>query len=115
MFMKKPIQGVKGGFVMNVKLNNVNFSPDEKLVEFVNKKVGKLDTFFEGIISAEITLKVLKPEAANNKVAEIYVSLPAKNNLFAKKQADSFEEATDLAIDAIRRQLGKYKEKLRNN
>ena len=99
---------------MEVKINSVHFNADEKLVDFVNKKVNKLDTFFDGIIKAEVTLKVAKPEAANNKVAELKLSIPAKDYLFAKKQADTFEEATDLAIDAIRKQLGKYKEKLKS-
>jgi len=99
---------------MEVKINSVHFSADQKLVEFVNKKVNKLDTFFEGIIKAEVILKVAKPEAVNNKVSELKLSTPSMGNLFAKKQADSFEEATDLAVDAIRKQIEKYKEKLKN-
>ena len=99
---------------MEVKLNSVHFNADQKLVEFVNKKVGKLDTFFDGIIKADVTLKVAKPETANNKVAELKLSIPATENLFAKKQADTFEEATDLAIDAMKKQLDKYKQKLKN-
>ena len=79
----------------------------------MNKKVAKLDTYFEGIIGAEIIMKVAKPEAANNKVAEIKLSIPGSDYLFAEKQADSFEEAIDLAIEAIRRQLSKFKEKLK--
>ncbi len=99
---------------MEILINSVHFSTDQKLVDFVNKKVGKLDTFFDGIINAEVTLKVLKPEAARNKIAEIKLSIPLNGYLFAKKQADTFEEATDLAVDAIRKQLTKYKEKLKN-
>jgi ribosomal subunit interface protein len=99
---------------MEIKINAVGFSPDQKLIDFVNKKVSKLDTFFEGIIGVEVILKVQKPEASNNKVTEIKISIPKKDPLFAKKQADTFEEALDLSIDAVRRQLGKYKEKLRN-
>jgi putative sigma-54 modulation protein len=98
---------------MEVKINSVHFNADEKLVAFVNKKVNKLDTFFDGIIKAEVTLKVAKPEAANNKLAELKLSIPATDYLFAKKQANSFEEAVDLAIDAVKKQLGKYKEKLK--
>lgn len=98
---------------MNINLNAVHFTPDQKLVDFANKKLNKLDTFFEGIISAELILKVLKPEVTNNKVAEIKLSIPANGYLFAKKEADTFEEAIDLAIDAIRRQLTKFKEKMK--
>ena len=99
---------------MEIKINSVHFTTDKKLVDFINKKVGKLDTFFDGIINAEVTLKVLKPEVAKNKVSELKVSIPTNGYLFAKKQADSFEEATDLSIDAMRKQLAKYKEKLKN-
>ena len=42
------------------------------------------------------------------------MGISAKDYLFAEKQADSFEEAIDLAIDAIRRQLSKFKEKLKD-
>jgi putative sigma-54 modulation protein len=98
---------------MNIKVNSVHFTADQKLIDFVSKKVSKMDTFFEGILGAEVSLKVEKPEAANNKVSEIMISLPAAENLFARKQADSFEEATDLAVEAIRRQLKRHKEKLR--
>jgi len=98
---------------MEVKINSVHFSADEKLVDFVNKKVKKLDTFFDGIIKAEVILKVAKPEAAKNKLAELKLSIPATDYLFAKKQADTFEEAIDLAIDAIRKQMDKHKEKLK--
>jgi ribosomal subunit interface protein len=99
---------------MEIIINSVHFDADKKLVEFVNKKVNKLDTFFDGIINAEVTLKILKPEIANNKVSEIKLSIPVNGYLFAKKKADTFEEATDLAVDAIRKQLEKFKEKLRN-
>ena len=99
---------------MEVKINTVHFNADQNLVEFTNKKVGKLETFFDGIVSAEVTLKLQKPEANNNKVAELKISVPVKGNLFAKKQADTFEEAIDLVIDAVRKQMGKFKEKLKS-
>jgi ribosomal subunit interface protein len=99
---------------MEIIINSVHFDADQKLVNFVNKKVNKLDTFFDGIINAEVTLRVLKPETANNKISEIRLSIPVNGYLFAKKQADTFEEATDLAVEAIRKQLGKFKEKLKN-
>ncbi|MDA3930779.1 MAG: ribosome-associated translation inhibitor RaiA [Prolixibacteraceae bacterium] len=98
---------------MNIKINDVHFTADQRLVEFVNKKVSKLDTYFDGIISAEVILKVIKPESTNNKEVELKLSIPAADYLFAKKQADTFEEATNLSIEAVRRQLQKYKEKLK--
>ena len=99
---------------MNIKVNSVHFTADQKLVDFINKKVSKMDTFFDGIINAEVLLKLDKPETSNNKITEIKLSLPATDYLFAKKQADTFEEATDLAVDAIRTQLKRHKEKIRS-
>jgi len=96
---------------MNIQVNTVHFSADQKLVDFINKKVPKLDNYFEGIIGAEVILKVVKPEVAMNKVAEIKLSIPGSDYLFAEKQADTFEESIDLAIEAIRKQLAKFKEK----
>jgi len=97
---------------MNIKINDVHFNADQRLVDFINKKVSKLETFFDGIITAEIILKVIKPEASNNKEVELKLSIPGKDYLFAKKQADTFEEATDLTIEAVKRQLSKMKEKM---
>ena len=99
---------------MNIQVKTVHFTADQKLIDFVNKKVSKLDTYFEGIIGVEVIMKVDKPETANNKIAEIKLSIPGYDYLFAEKQADSFEESLDLAIEAIRRQLTKFKEKLKD-
>ncbi len=98
---------------MDIKVKAIHFTADQRLTDFASKKISKLDTFFEGIIGAELTLKVDKPEAAENKVAELKLSIPSTDYLFAKKQADSFEEAIDLCVDASRRQLAKFKEKLK--
>jgi len=96
---------------MNIQLKTVHFTADQKLTDFVNKKVSKLDTYFEGIIGVEVIMKVDKPETANNKIVEVKLSIPGYDYLFAEKQADSFEESLDLALEAIRRQLTKFKEK----
>ena len=99
---------------MNIQVKTVHFTADQKLIDFVNKKVPKLDIYFEGIIGAVVTMKVVKPETVNNKLAEIKLSIPGSDYLFAEKQADSFEEALDLAIEAIRKQLTKFKDKLKD-
>ncbi len=99
---------------MNIQLNTVRFTADQKLIDFVNKKVSKLDIYFEGIIGCEVILKVDKPETINNKIAEIKLSMPGTDYLFAEKQTDTFEESIDMAIEAIRKQLIKVKEKLKD-
>ncbi|MDR1860938.1 MAG: ribosome-associated translation inhibitor RaiA [Bacteroidales bacterium] len=99
---------------MNITVNSISFKADQKLHDFAVKKTGKLELFFDSIIAAEVNMKVEKPEAANNKVVEIKLSVPnSADYLFAQKQADSFEEGIDLCVDALKKQLVKYKEKLR--
>ena len=63
----------------------------------------------DSIINADVYLKVDKPESYDNKIVEINLH-SSLGEYFAKKQADSFEESADLAIEALRRQLKKYKE-----
>ncbi|HLU86931.1 MAG TPA: ribosome-associated translation inhibitor RaiA [Taishania sp.] len=96
---------------MDVKVNSVNFTADQKLITFVNDKVNKLQLFFDNIIKSEVFLKVDKDQEKENKLAEIRILLPGKE-LFAKKQCRTFEEATDLAVEALRRQVKKHKGKL---
>jgi putative sigma-54 modulation protein len=97
---------------MRVKINSVHFKADKKLEDFVSDKVGKLENYFEGVISSEVTLRLEKSEHAGNKVAEIRVNLPG-NDLFAKKQSSSFEQATDTAVEALKKQITRHKQKIR--
>lgn len=95
---------------MKLRIQSINFDATEKLQEYVNKKASKLEKFFDEIMNVEVYLKVVKPETAINKEAEIKVSIPGVE-FFASKTCDSFEEATDLSIEAIDKQIRKYKEK----
>lgn len=97
---------------MNITIQSVHFDASERLEEFINQKVGKLDQFSDDIIDAEVILRVDKADTAENKLAEIELGLPG-DNLFAKKQSKSFEESVDLACEALRKQLMKRKEKLK--
>lgn len=99
---------------MDVKVQSVHFKADQKLIDFCEKRINKLELFFEGIIGADVTLKLEKDEDQENKMAEIKLSVPLNEYLFAKKQAKSFEEAVDLAVDALRKQLDKYKMKIKS-
>ncbi|MFT3739869.1 MAG: ribosome-associated translation inhibitor RaiA [Breznakibacter sp.] len=97
---------------MNITLQSVHFTAADHLEEFVNQKVSKLDQYFEGIISAEVILRLVKSDDTENKVAEISLNLPG-GELFAKKQSKTFEESIDLACEALRKQLIKWKEKVK--
>ena len=97
---------------MKVSINAVKFKTDKKLESFINDKVEKLSGVYDGIIGSEVTLKLENSETHDSKVAEIRLLIKG-NDLFAKKQSSSFEEATDSAVDALRKQLDKHKDKFR--
>jgi putative sigma-54 modulation protein len=97
---------------MQVNINSVHFKADKKLVAFINEKVEKLSSFYEGVIGSDVTLKLENSEEPENKVAEIRLFIRG-NDLYAKKQCKTFEEATDTAIDALKRQISKHKNKLK--
>ena len=98
---------------MSTKVHSVHFDADIKLVDFINSKVSKLSQFFDNIVTSEVFLRLDKAQDKSNKIAEVRILLPGKE-LFAKKQSRTFEEATDLAVEALRRQVRKYKCKLTN-
>lgn len=95
---------------MKVRVQSIHFVADKKLLAFVEEKVDKLKQFYEDIIDSEVFLRLDKSENLENKVTEIRVNTPGKT-LFAKEQRKSFEEATDQAIEGLRRQITKYKDK----
>ncbi|PKP22475.1 MAG: ribosomal subunit interface protein [Bacteroidetes bacterium HGW-Bacteroidetes-21] len=95
---------------MNIKIHTLHFNADKKLEDLIESKVGKIIQRNEDVISADVTLRLEKSQDMDNKVAEIKIEIPG-NDLYARKQSKSFEEAADIAVEAIRRQLKKYKEK----
>ncbi|MFZ4706127.1 MAG: ribosome hibernation-promoting factor, HPF/YfiA family [Bacteroidales bacterium] len=97
---------------MKVSINSVHFKTDKKLDDFIVEKVEKLTGLYNGIIGSEVTLRVENSETPDNKIAEIRILIRGYD-LFAKKQSTSFEEATDTAVEALRRQLSKHKDKLK--
>lgn len=96
---------------MNVKIQSVGFKADQKLQDFTISKIEKLEQFFDNLIAAEVFYKLENTQDEDNKVVEIKLEVPG-NDLFAKKQAKTFEEATDLTVEALRRQIRKFKGKL---
>ncbi len=97
---------------MNIQIHSVRFDADIKLVSFIKSKLNKLTQLSNGIVSAEVYLRLDNDEERENKITEIKIEYPG-GPLFARKQSKTFEEATDLAIDALKKQIIKQKEKMR--
>lgn len=98
---------------MEVKIQAIHFEAGEKLQEFINKKVGKFGKLIDEIRKVDVQLKVVKPETSLNKEVSIKV-LASNGEFFAEKVCDTFEEAVDLCLDALARQVLKFKEKQKN-
>lgn len=97
----------------NVQIHSVKFSADQKLLDLINKKMEKLNQYFDKIQNADVYLKLdSKGQSINDKTVEVRVNIPG-NQLFASTSDKMFESAADESIDNIRRQLKRYKDKLR--
>lgn len=95
---------------MDVKIQSVKFDADKKLVGFIEEKLGKMERFIENIIATDVFLKIDKDNDLGSKVVTVRFTV-AGGELVAERKAKSFEEALDLCIDAIKKQVGKFKEK----
>ena len=93
---------------MQMQIHSIHFDADARLLEFVEHKVGKLNTFHDQIISCEVFLRVEKSDDRDNKVSEVKIHVPGAD-FFAKRKAASFEAGIDEVVEAIRRQIRKQK------
>lgn len=96
---------------MKLQVHSIHFDADQKLIAFIQKKIDKLETFYDRLVDGEVFLR-LNNEGIENKTVEIKLKVPG-SSLFAKEHARSFEVATDMATEALRNQLKKFKTKLR--
>jgi putative sigma-54 modulation protein len=96
---------------MDIQIQSIHFKADHKLREYINKKVEKLSTFYDGIIDAQVYLKVENTSLKENKIVEIKVN--AKHNSFIKTEvAQSFEAAADSAVEGLKKQVKRHKGRL---
>ena len=99
---------------MKVFTQSVNFNADADLIKFAEKKVESLVKFHDKIIDAEVFLKVQNTSDKENKITEVKINIPG-NGLMVKRETRTFEEGLNLAIDSLKRQLKRSKEKHRDS
>jgi len=97
---------------MKINVHAVHFDIDPKLVGFIQNKLNKLETFYDKFISGEVFLKLDKGDSnkIHKKHIEIKLSVPG-STIFAEEKGTTFEEATDLALEALKSQIKKFKDK----
>lgn len=96
---------------MRLQVHSIHFDADRKLIDFIQQRVDKLETFYNRLVEGEVFLRI-NNEGIENKTVEIKLSVPGKK-LFAKEQARSFEAAAELAIEALKNQLKKFKTQIK--
>jgi len=96
---------------MKLQMHSIRFDADQKLIKFIQKKANKLDKFFDRIIDGEVFMRLDKDNNMENKIIEIKINIP-RNQLFAKERAKTFEAASDQAIEALKKQIIKHKDKI---
>ncbi len=98
---------------MEIRIQSIHFDADKKLNDFVHRKVTKLERYYNRIVDAEVFLKLENDGSSiQNKVAELRVSVPGQT-LFATEKSKQFEESIDLATESLRRQIRRYKDKIK--
>ena len=96
---------------MNVKIQTVHFDADEKLLEYVTRKVDKLNTFHDNITKLDVFLKLDNVvHKLKDKVVELRVRVP-KHDFFVKASSKSFEESFESALDSMITQIKRQKTK----
>nr|WP_294990441.1 ribosome-associated translation inhibitor RaiA [uncultured Sediminibacterium sp.] len=97
---------------MNVNIQTVHFDADDKLVDYVSRKLNKLNTFHDRIVKVDVFLKLDNVvHTIKDKIAEIRVHVP-RHDFFVKASSKSFEESFDSAMESIVSQIKRKKEKL---
>lgn len=98
---------------MKILIEPVHFSPDDSLVDYIEKKVGKLEQFYDRIVDVQVTLKLENAGQVKDKIVEVLVNVPG-DRIFNKEVHKTFEGATDMVTSSLRRQLIKKKEMQRS-
>ena len=95
---------------MNMQIQSVKFNADQKLINFIEQKLSKIERFNDSNIGSEVILKLDKDNENGNKVVVMKLNVPG-NELVAERRSHTFEEAVDECIAALKKQIEKYKAK----
>lgn len=97
---------------MKIYINAIQFKADQKLTDVIKKKMIKLEHFFDRVIEARVALKLENAGQIKDKVMEVRVKVPG-DMIIVKETNKTFESALDDCVGTLKRQLIKYKERLR--
>ena len=94
---------------MKVTIQTPGFTGRPGLLKYTEEHVQKLANLSDRIMEGQVVLSIDKSNDNKNKVCEARIIVPGYD-LFARKTADSFEEAVTHACEALRKQIAGWKE-----
>jgi putative sigma-54 modulation protein len=95
---------------MTVNIESVHFTADAKLTSYIETKLTKLEKLYNKSSEVKVFLKLENSGQVKDKIAEISLRVPGQD-IFAKSTSKSFEASFDNALESLKRQIKKYKEK----
>jgi putative sigma-54 modulation protein len=96
---------------MQIQITARHFTASAKLQEHVQTKLSKLEKFYDGITDARVILS--QPGGPVEFNAEVTLNV-YKQALVAESKDSSYELALDGCVERLRRQLKRYKDRLRD-
>lgn len=93
---------------MEINVQSVKFDADAKLLEFIEKKLSRIEKFNAGINALDVTLTLLPDNA--NKCVKIRAHAAGKD-LFVEKNANTFEDAVTICADVLKEQISRLKDR----
>jgi putative sigma-54 modulation protein len=98
---------------MKINIQPKDFNATPGLLDFVIEKTRKIFTFYEQAISCDVVLKIDKSDTDTNKTCTMQLVIPG-NDLHARAQCSTFEEAVMQCIEIVKRKVIKKKSKQNN-
>jgi putative sigma-54 modulation protein len=98
---------------MNLNTQAVHFTADQKLLDYIDSKLGKLNTYYDRILETKVFLKLENSGQVRDKIVEVKIALPG-NTMVVTESNKTFEAAVDKAYTTLKRQLIRFKERQRD-
>ncbi|HEU5290166.1 MAG TPA: HPF/RaiA family ribosome-associated protein [Cyclobacteriaceae bacterium] len=98
---------------MKITIQSPDFKAKKKLLDYVKSNVMKLSVYGDRMLETQVVLKIDKSDTKENKICELKLVIRG-NDLFARKQSGTFEDAVMRCVEAIKHQVGRWKDTVNN-
>ena len=93
---------------MEIRVKSLKFDADQKLLDYVEKKVSKLSRFCDHLDEVDVTLSLLNEP--DNKEVKLQTRAYGQD-LLIERSASTFEDAVTEVVDLMKEKIVRTKEK----